>query len=36
VKKNHFFLREKKHFFSRWEKSHDKPDSDVPRWIGAH
>jgi hypothetical protein len=24
------------YFFSRRRKSHDKPDLDVPRWMGAH
>jgi hypothetical protein len=26
----------KKNFFSRSGKSHEKPDLDVPRWMGAH
>jgi hypothetical protein len=34
VKKVHFFTMD--YFFSRWRKSHDKPDLDVPWWMGAH
>jgi hypothetical protein len=26
----------KNYFFSRSGKSHEKPDLDVPRWMGAH
>jgi hypothetical protein len=26
----------KKYFFSQSGKSHEKPDLDVPRWMGAH
>jgi hypothetical protein len=33
--KNIYFFFIEQSYFSRWGKSHDKPDVDVPRWMGA-
>jgi hypothetical protein len=33
--KNIYFFFIEQSYFSCWGKSHDKPDVDVPRWMGA-